>query len=111
MHPIDRDGRWKYITEEAVVKMPSFNGIQLFRVKDVGKSDSGVTAVMEPIFYDAMNDCWLVDVRPTNHTGQEALNIMLAPNSKYSDQSNITIASTAYYQDMNFLEALNGNID
>ena len=32
-HPIDADGRWKYIVEEAVVKMPSFNGDQLFRIK------------------------------------------------------------------------------
>lgn len=31
-HPIDKDGRWKYIVEDAVVKMPSFNGDQLFRI-------------------------------------------------------------------------------
>ena len=24
-HTIDAEGRWKYITEEAVIKMPSFN--------------------------------------------------------------------------------------
>ena len=32
-HPLDAEGRWKYIVDEAVVKMPSFNGDQLFRVK------------------------------------------------------------------------------
>lgn len=110
-HPIDGEGRWKYLTEEAVVKMPSFNGNQLFRIKQVQKSDSGITAQMEPIFYDAMNDCWLTDIRPTGKNGQEALGLMLAPNSKYTGRSNITKTATAYYQDMNFLEALNGNID
>ena len=110
-HPIDADGRWKYITEEAVIKMPSFNGDQLFRVKTAQKQDSGVTATLEPIFYDSMGDCWLSDVRPTGKNGQDALDIMLAPNIKYSGLSNITRAATAYYQNMNFMQALNGDID
>lgn len=110
-HPIDPEGRWKYITEESVIKIPSFNGDQLFRIKNVQKQDSGITASMEPIFYDAMGDCWLKDIRPTAKNGQEALDIMLAPNEKYSGQSNITKATTAYYENVNFLEALNGDID
>ena len=110
-HTIDAEGRWKYITEEAVIKMPSFNGDQLFRVKTAQKQDSGVTATLEPIFYDSMGDCWLSDVRPTGKSGQDALDIMLAPNSKYSGLSNITRAATAYYQNMNFMQALNGDID
>ena len=110
-HPIDAEERWKYITEEAVIKMPSFNGDQLFRVKTAQKQDSGVTATLEPIFYDSMGDCWLSDVRPTGKNGQDALDIMLAPNSKYSGLSNITRAATAYYQNMNFMKALNGDID
>lgn len=110
-HPIDSEGRWKYITEEAVIKMPSFNGDQLYRIKDVSKQDSGVTVTMEPIFYDSMNDCFLEDVRPTGKSGQDALDIMLSPNSKYSGQSDITRASTAYYQYVNFMEALNGDMD
>lgn len=110
-HPIDREGRWKYVVENAVIKMPSFNGDQLFRVKKRKKSDSGVTATLEPIFYDSMDDCWLDDVRPTGKNGQEALDIMLTPNSKYTGQSDITRAATAYYQNMNFLEALNGDVD
>lgn len=110
-HTIDAEGRWKYITEEAVIKMPSFNGDQLFRVKTAQKQDSGVTSTLEPIFYDSMGDCWLSDVRPTGKNGQDALDIMLAPNSKYSGLSNITRAATAYYQNMNFMQALNGDID
>lgn len=110
-HPIDQEGRWKYIIEGAVVKMPSFNGDQLYRIKTVSKSDSGVAATMEPIFYDSIGDCFLIDVRPTGKTGQEALDIMLAANNKYSGSSNITKAATAYYQYMNFMEALNGDAD
>lgn len=110
-HPLDAEGRWKYIVDEAVVKMPSFNGDQLFRIKKKEKSDSGITATMEPIFMDAMGDCFLTDVRPANATGQEALNAMTAPNSKYSGQSDILVTATAYYQYKNLIEALNDGED
>lgn len=109
-HPLDEEGRWKFIEEGAVVKMPSFLGSdQMFRVKSREKTDSGVTAELEPIFYDSMDDCFLVDVRPTNKSGQDALDMMTAPNSKYSGVSDITRASTAYYQFKNLMEAINGD--
>lgn len=110
-HPIDADGRWKHIAEDAVIKMPSFNGEQLFRIKQTEKKDSGVSAVLEPIFYDSMDDCFLTDVRPTNKNGQEALTLMTAPNSKYSGRSNISKSSTAYYEYKNLMEAINGDDD
>lgn len=110
-HPIDGEGRWKYITEEAVVKVPSFNGEQLFRIKHTEKAETGVTATAEPIFMDAREDCFLEDIRPTNKTGQEALDLMLAPNRKYSAKSDITVRSTAHYEYKNFIEALNSNED
>lgn len=110
LHPIDSAGRWKYIEENAVVKMPSFlKDDQLFRIREKTVSDSGVTATMEPIFYDSMGDCFLTDVRPTGKTGQEALDIMTAPNPKYSGSSDITKGATAYYIYKNLMEAINGD--
>lgn len=82
---------------------------QLFRIYDADKSDSDVTAIALPVFIDARNDCFLWDVRPTLVKGQEALNTMLAVNSKYSGESDIETVSTAYYQKKNFIEALNGD--
>lgn len=107
-HPIDDEGRWKYIEENAVVKMPSFNGDQLFRIKKKEKSDAGIEAEMEPIFMDAKDDCFLLDIRPTNKTGQQALDLMTAPNKKYTGKSNIKNLSTAYYMTKNLIEAING---
>lgn len=109
-HTIDEEGRWKYIQEEAVVKLPSFYGKdQLWRIKQKEKRDSGISATLEPIFYDARDDCFLVDIRPTNKSGQDALNLMTAPNGKYQGESNITHTATAYYQFKNLLEAINGD--
>lgn len=110
-HPIDDEGRWKYITDNAVVKMSSFNGEQLFRIQNKEKSDSGVSAELTPIFLDAKEDCFLVDVRPTEKNGQEALDIMTAPNNVYTAKSDIKKTSTAYYQAKNLIEAINGNDD
>lgn len=110
-HPIDPKGRWKYIEEEAIVEMPSFNGKQLYRIRSKKKTASTVQATMEPVFFDSIDDCWLEDVRPTNKTGQEALDIMLESNPKYSAQSDIDKLGTAYYEYQNFMEALNSNQD
>lgn len=109
-HPLDGEGRWKWIEETAVIKVPSFlSEDQLFRVKTVDKSDAGISASGEPVFMDAMDDCFLTDIRPTNKTGQEALDLMTAPNSKYTGISNISKATTAYYEYKNLIEAINSD--
>ena len=108
-HPIDEKGRWKYLVEDVVIKAPSFNGEQLFRIYNKEKSDDGVSVQAYPIFFDAKNDCFLVDVRPTNKNGQDALNIMCSVNSKYSASSDIARMNTSYFEYMNLLEAINGD--
>lgn len=108
-HPLDPEGRWKYLTEEAVVKMPSFNGDQLFRIRKPYKSDAGITCTMEPIFYDCRSDKFLEDVRPENKNGQETLNILCT--GKYHGISDILTRATAYYEYRNLLSALVGDED
>ena len=83
----------------------------MFRIQNKEKSDSGVSAELTPIFLDAKEDCFLVDVRPTEKSGQEALDIMTTPNNVYTAKSDIKKTSTAYYQTKNLIEAINGNDD
>lgn len=109
--PIDDDGVWKYIKPAAVIKMPSHNGDQLYRITRVEISDAGVDAEMLPIFFDSAGDCFLPDVRPTQKTGQQALDIMTAVNPKYSGVSDIETKTTAYYEYKNLMEAIAGNDD
>lgn len=78
-HPIDNEGRWKYLSEEAVISAPTFQGKhQLFRVDKCVKTDSSVEVTAYPIFFDSADDCFLMDVRPTQKSGQEAIDIMTA---------------------------------
>lgn len=109
--PLDDEGRWKLLEANAVIKAPSFNGEQLFRIRQTSKQDSGVTVTAEPIFLDSVGDCFILDARPTNKNGQEALDIILAPNNKYSGSSNITTRATAYFVRKNAMEAIAGNDD
>lgn len=81
---------------------------QLYRIQDTDRDMDNASATAYPIFLDSRNDCFLWDVRPTNKIGQDALDIMLA-GSKYTGQSDITTASTAYYVQKNFIEALNSD--
>lgn len=107
-HPKDPEGRWTYIQEEAVVKMPSWNGDQLYRIKKVIRQQDDITVSMYPIFFDSADEVFLGDVRPTNMAGQDALDVMTR-GTRYSGESDIDKVTTAYYIDKNLMEAISGD--
>ena len=78
------------------------------RVRVFHKANEGVSATAHPIFFDSANDCMLTDVRPTDKTGQQALDIM-TQGTRYSGYSDIDKVSTAYYVMRNLHEALTGD--
>lgn len=106
-HPLDADGMYKQIQSGAVLRMPAFNGSQLYRIITADRTDSGITATAEPIFMDALHDVFLLDSRPTNLSGQDALDHLMS-GTKFSGQSDILNLNTAYYVRKNLIEALNG---
>nr|DAV23291.1 MAG TPA: tail protein [Caudoviricetes sp.] len=108
-HPLDEDERWKWIEETAVIKVPSFLAEdQLFRLKSVEKSDAGISASGEPIFMDAMNDCFWPGNLLCNGNPQSFLNTMFANNIKYSGSSNISKTASTNYLRKNAVECING---
>lgn len=109
-HPLDAEGRWKYLEDGNVIKAPSFNGDQLFRIYNTVKTDSGVTVKAEPIAMDMVGDLFLMDTRAVGKTGQEALDIIF-DGTKYTGVSDIQNTSTAYFVLMNGMEAICGESD
>lgn len=99
------------ITDDAVVKVkaPEFEEDQLWYIYKTEKDDDEITAYLRPVFFQSADDCILLDVRPTLKNGQEALEIMCAPNAKYSGKSDIPAVTTAYYYHKNLLEAIQGD--
>lgn len=111
-HPIDDIGRWKLITEGAVIAAPFCTSKkQLFRIFWIQKNETSIEAKARPIFMDAADEVFLKDVRPTDKNAQDALNIMLSGQDKYSASSNIQKYATAYYTNKNLVEALQGDTD
>ena len=107
-HPIDQEGRWRAIVPGAVIRAASFNGSQLFRIRETGKTDAGVTAEADPIFMDARGDCFILSTHPTNATGQAALTALCANNAKYTGVSDIDTEATAYFERRNLIDAIAG---
>lgn len=107
-HPLDQEGRWRSIVPGAVIRAASFNGSQLFRIRETGKTDAGVTAEADPIFMDARGDCFILSTHPTNATGQAALTALCANNAKYTGVSDIDTEATAYFERRNLIDAIAG---
>lgn len=107
-HPVDSEGRWKYIQTDGVLKVPLFDSEQLYTIDAFDLNETEITLTAKPIFMRARDDCLLVDVRPTDKNGQQALDIMMQ-GSAYKGSSNITKAATAYYVRKNLIEAIAGD--
>ena len=96
-HPYDKEGRWKYIIEDNILRVPypwKEEG-QLFYIYDKEKGMTGVTCKARHIFFDLASEI-LIDCRPTNSTGQEALNKIL-DSTGFTGHSNIITRNSAYY--------------
>lgn len=96
-HPYDKDGRWKYIKEDNIIRVP-YPGKkegQLFYIYDKDKGMTGITCKARHIFFDLASEI-LVDCRPTNCNGQEALNKILL-GTGFTGHSNILSLNTAHY--------------
>lgn len=106
-HFIDDEGRWKYINFENVIAAEENGKKKLYRIYNVVRELYSVTAYARPIFYDLI-DKVLLDVRPTEKLGQEALNIILE-GTPFTGHSNLNTLSTAYYIRKNIVEALLGD--
>lgn len=96
-HPYDKLGRWKYIEEDNIIRVP-YPGKkegQLFYIYDKDKGMTGVKCKARHIFFDLASEV-LVDCRPTNCNGKEALRKMLA-GTGFTGHSDIVSINTAHY--------------
>ncbi len=105
--PIDDDGRFTHADAGDVISAPTFvSDKQLFRIYNPVTDDTEKTVKARPIFMDAAGEVFILDKRPTGKIGQEALDEMLAGQSRYKGISDITNESTAYYIRKNLIEAI-----
>ena len=107
-HEYDDLGRWEYLVNDNVIAAPTpYSDKQLFRIYKREKSDDEVTVYARHIFYDNLGN-YLIDVRPTDKNGQQALDIMFS-GTKFTAHSDITTVNTSYYVRKNIVEAIAGD--
>ncbi len=119
-HPIDDEGRWKYIVDEGILKVPTWQtNQQLYRISQVEKTADEVHVIAYPIFMDARNQVFIQNLTVSG-TGQTVLNQMLSlgPTTStspygplYNAVSNLSTARRATFELRNFIDCLNGNGD
>lgn len=113
---IDDNGIYKYITEEAILKVKMDYGTELFRISHINPSSNFIDIYAMQLTESDTLDIHLSDVRPTNTNAQGALDHMLTNSNEYKANkayaknielfSDIAKLSTAYYQDMSLYQAL-----
>ncbi len=99
----------EYIEQDklCVVKSKSKLIPQAFRIKNIEKRQRKIVFQARHVMFDA-EDYFLLDVRPTNQNGQNALSYINQRTDKASPFtvfSNITVQDTAYFIRKNMLEA------
>lgn len=107
-HEYDDLGRWKYLQEENIIACPTpWSEKQLFRIYKKVKQTRKVVVYAYHVFFDLRNKT-LLDVRPTEKNGEDALNIILS-GTGYKGHSNIALITTAYYIRKNAIAAICGD--
>lgn len=96
-HTYDKEGRWKYIEKDNLLRAPYpfKKERQLFYIYDIDKGMTGIKCKARHIFFDLASEV-LVDCRPTNCNGEEALKKILS-NTNFIGHSNIVSINTAHY--------------
>lgn len=104
-HPIDEEGRWKGLVNGAVIKAPSFKpyGTQLWRIVQTEKREDGISAVCDPISYDAAQEVFFIEKTIEDMTAQGALD-SLCEGTIYRGYSDVEGRHTTYYSMANLIE-------
>ncbi|WP_338837581.1 phage tail spike protein (plasmid) [Clostridium perfringens] len=109
-HPYDKEGRWKLINGNGVIKAPTpYSEGQLFPIYNIDKTmlTTGLKIKARHIFFDLYYST-AEDIRAVNCNCQRALNILLA-DTKFNGYSDIKKINTCYFVKQNRIEAINGS--
>lgn len=109
-HPYDKEGRWKLINGNGVIKAPTpYSEGQLFPIYNIDKTmlTTGLKIKARHIFFDLYYST-TEDIRAVNCNCQRALNILLA-DTKFNGYSDIKKINTCYFIKQNRIEAINGS--
>ena len=106
---VDKEGLYKLISDEAILKVTMDYGDEVFRIAKIQKGTRDIVVFARQITVSETLDMWIEDIRPTNTSGLSALNTLKNNSIGKKDiqvLSDITNTSTAYYQRMSMYKAI-----
>jgi len=92
-HPLDKDGRYKTIQKDKIIKVHTPEGMQPFRILDPYKYDGYVEFEAWPLFYADMRNKLVRPFSVSSMSGQQILNIFVSRlliDTPFTFTSNIT---------------------
>lgn len=105
----DKEGLYKHINDEVILKVQMDYGDEIYRVVEVNKQEKEISVFARQITISETLDMWIEDVRPTNTSGLTALTNLKNNSIGKKDIevfSDIDKLSTAYYQRMSMYQAI-----
>ncbi len=105
----DEEGLYRYITDEAILKVKMDYGNEIFRIAKISKQQNRISVYARQITIDETLHMWIEDIRPTNTSGLAALTDLKNNSIGKKDIdafSDIDTSATAYYQRMNMYQAI-----
>ena len=106
---VDKEGLYKNIVEEFILKVTLDYGEEIFRIAKISKGTRDVIVFARQITISETLDMWIEDIRPTNTSGLAALTDLKNNSIGKKDIevfSDINNSSTAYYQRMSMYKAI-----
>lgn len=106
---LDNEGIYRYLEEDAILKVQMDYGEEIFSIVDVNKQTSKVAIFARQITITESLCTWLTDVRPENKNGKDALVHMgQQAEGKHNLEfdSDISLNNTAFYQNQTLYDAI-----
>lgn len=116
-HPYDPEGRYKYITEGAVIRAEIkcirelTSTAQRFRVYNIKKGLQSITAIAFPIAMEANFDAPIDNLVITGKTGIQAMAQLQTKTQKYTLQTDITKTGSSSFSNTNISSAIASGSD
>lgn len=106
---VDNEGLYKCIEEDAVLKVKTDYGDEIFSIVNIKKTPSRIIVFARQITITESLCTWLTDVRPENKNGQDALNHMGNNGTGLHNlefESDIDKTNTGFYLNKTLYDAL-----
>jgi hypothetical protein len=112
--PYDSDEKYKTVQNDRLIRVTDLDAVseqsstQIFRIYDYKKESSSVYVLAYPVALDARFEAIADHLDLRNKSASDAIAVINNMAAKYTVTTDLTTTNTAEYDNVNMIEALNG---